>query len=233
MTLPTTAVSSLPIVAHADEGGGAHHAHPDLAHHFDTLEQQLDSAKLGMWCFLVTEVLMFGGLFAAFIMFQHFDKQIFLEAHNKLNKVQGGTNTVVLLTSSLTMALAVRSSQQGKRKATSAYLLATLGFAFMFLVIKYFEYMHKIHDGLLPGTHFSNHELPKAAHVFFSLYFMMTGLHGIHVVIGIGLITWILIRNQKGQFSPDFYTPVDLVGLYWHLVDLVWIYLFPLLYLIG
>jgi len=161
------------------------------------------------------------------------DKEVFVQAHDALNKVQGGTNTIVLLTSSLTMALAVRAAQQGKRGLTGTYLLATIGFALVFLVIKYFEYTHKIHDGLLPGTHFTNTHLPKSAHVFFSLYFMMTGLHGIHVLIGIGLIGWVFLRNQRGEFDKSFYTPVDIVGLYWHLVDLVWIYLFPLLYLIG
>jgi cytochrome c oxidase subunit III len=155
----------------------------------------------------------------------------------------GGTNTVLLLTSSLTMALAVRASQLGQRNHASVQLLLTLLFAGGFLVIKYFEYSHKFHDGLLPGPEFcaSHHlaadaackHLPKSAHVFFSLYFMMTGLHGFHVVLGMSLISWLLYRNIKGHFVPTFYTPVEVVGLYWHLVDLIWIYLFPLLYLIG
>ncbi len=217
---------------HAQDEHG-HHGPKFLAHHFDTPEQQFDSAKLGMWVFLVTEILMFGGLFAAFILFKSFDTKVFIEAHEHLNKIQGGTNTIVLLTSSFTMALAVRSAQQGKKGLTSAYLVATIACAFIFLIIKYFEYSAKFHHGLLPGPYFTNTELPHSAHVFFSLYFMMTGLHGIHVTIGIGLITWILIRNMKGQFSSEFFTPIDVVGLYWHLVDLIWIYLFPLLYLIG
>jgi cytochrome c oxidase subunit 3 len=232
----TTSTASAEAPEHAPgEGHGhdGHHGPAFLAHHFDTPEQQLDSAKLGMWCFLVTEVLMFGGLFAAFILFKSFDTKVFIMAHEHLNKVQGGTNTVVLLGSSLTMALAVRSSALGRRSQTNNYLIATIACACIFLVIKYFEYSHKIHDGLLPGDFFANHELPRSAHVFFSLYFMMTGLHGIHVVIGIGLISWVLIRNLRGDFSPEYYTAVDIVGLYWHLVDLIWIYLFPLLYLIG
>ena len=216
-----------------DHDAHGHHGPSYLAHHFENPEQQYDSAKLGTWVFLVTEILMFGGLFAAYILFKSFDPQLFIEAHHHLDKVMGGTNTIVLLTSSLTMALAVRSSQLGKRGQTSLFLLATLACAGMFLVVKYFEYSHKIHDGLLPGPYFTNPDLPKQAQVFFSLYFMMTGLHGTHVLIGMGLITWILIRNIKGEFSAEFFTPIEMVGLYWHLVDLIWIYLFPLLYLIG
>ena len=217
-----------------DEHGQQHHHGPKfLAHHFDDVEQQFDSAKLGMWCFLVTEILMFGGLFAAFIVYKSLHNDIFIAAHHHLNKIQGGTNTIVLLFSSLTMALAVRNSQIGRKGQASVMLLATIACAGVFLVVKYFEYTHKIHDGLLPGPFFHAHDLPKEAHVFFSLYFMMTGLHGIHVVIGMGLIFWIFLRNQRSEFSPEFYTPVEIVGLYWHLVDLIWIYLFPLLYLIG
>ena len=218
---------------HGHDEHGHHHGPSFLAHHFDDAEQQFDSAKLGMWCFLVTEILMFGGLFAAFIIYKSLHNDVFIAAHQHLNKIQGGTNTVVLLFSSLTMALAVRDSQLGKRGRAGMMLLATIACAFVFLIVKYFEYSHKIHDGLLPGPYFHAHDLPKDAHVFFSLYFMMTGLHGFHVVIGIGLMFWIWLRNQRGEFSPEFYTPVELVGLYWHLVDLIWIYLFPLLYLIG
>jgi cytochrome c oxidase subunit 3 len=217
--------------AHGD--GHGHHGHKDLAHHFDSLDQQFDSAKLGMWTFLVTEVLMFGGLFAAFILFQSFDKAVFVQAHHHLDRVMGGLNTVVLLTSSLTAVLAVRAAQLGNRKQVNLYLIATILCAGIFLVVKYFEYSHKIHDGLLPGDAFTYPGLPKRAHVFFSLYFMMTGLHGFHVVLGMCLMTWILIRNNRGDFSPEFFTPVEMVALYWHLVDLIWIYLFPLLYLVG
>jgi cytochrome c oxidase subunit 3 len=239
-------MSSTTAEGHEQEGHGGHghHGPSFLAHHFDTPAQQFESAKLGMWVFLVTEILMFGGLFAAYIFFQGVKPELFIEAHHHLNKIQGGTNTIFLLTSSLTIALAVRSSQLGKRSHATAHLVATLLFACGFLVIKYFEYSHKIHDGLLPGPAFCNPQavelaadaacktMSKDSHVFFSLYFMMTGLHGIHVVIGMGLITWVLLRNLKGEFSSEFYTPIEIVGLYWHLVDLIWIYLFPLLYLI-
>jgi len=223
-------------------GHDDHHGPSFLAHHFDNADQQFESAKLGMWVFLVTEILMFGGLFAAFIFFQGIHQATFIEAHHHLNKIQGGTNTIFLLTSSLTIALAVRASQLGNRNNATLQLLATLGFAGGFLVIKYFEYSHKIHDGLLPGPAFCSsahlaadaacRTMPPDAHVFFSLYFMMTGLHGFHVVLGMCLITWVMLRNIRGEFSPEFYTPVEIVGLYWHLVDLIWIYLFPLLYLI-
>jgi heme/copper-type cytochrome/quinol oxidase subunit 1/heme/copper-type cytochrome/quinol oxidase subunit 3 len=218
--------------AHGHDEHG-HHGPAHLAHHFDNSDQQFESAKLGMWVFLVTEILMFGGLFAAFIIYQGLHKDLFLQAHHHLDKVMGGTNTIFLLSSSLTIALAVRASQLGKKNQTTAMLVATLLFACGFLVIKYFEYSHKIHDGLLPGPYFHAHDLPKDAHIFFSLYFMMTGLHGFHVVLGMCLISWILVRNIKGEFSSEFYTPIEIVGLYWHLVDLIWIYLFPLLYLIG
>jgi cytochrome c oxidase subunit III len=243
--MSSTTATEAPEHGHDDHGHGdhGHGDHPSfVAHHFDSADQQFESAKLGMWVFLVTEILMFGGLFAAFIFFQGLHPETFIDAHHHLNKIQGGTNTIFLLTSSLTIALAVRSSQLGKKSHATLLLLATLAFAGGFLVIKYFEYSHKIHDGLLPGPAFCSsahlaadaacRTMQKDAHVFFSLYFMMTGLHGIHVVLGMGLITWILLRNMRGEFSGEFYTPIEIVGLYWHLVDLIWIYLFPLLYLI-
>lgn len=204
------------------------------AHHFDSADTQFDANKMGIWVFLVTEVLLFGGLFCAFAIFRSWYLPAFVEAHHHLDKVMGGLNTVVLISSSLTMALAVRAAQMNKKNLTVGLLLITLACAGAFLVVKYFEYSHKFHDGLLPGAFFTypNAKFPEEA-LFFSLYFMMTGIHGIHVVIGMGLITWILIRAKKGEFSSRYYSPVEGVGLYWHFVDLVWIYLFPLLYLIG
>jgi cytochrome c oxidase subunit 3 len=141
---------------------------------------------------------------------------------------------VILITSSLTMALAVSSTQRGKTNRAVVLMGATIALAFGFLFVKYLEYSHKFAEGLLPGIHYTNTEItnPKAP-IFFSLYFMMTGLHGIHVLIGIGLITWMIIRSKRQEFSPNFYTPVELVGFYWHFVDLIWIYLFPLLYLVS
>jgi cytochrome c oxidase subunit 3 len=163
----------------------------------------------------------------------------------------GGANTIVLLFSSFTAAMGVRSSQLGRRKATSTFLAITIACAFIFLVVKYFEYGHKFHAGLLPGKFFGHPmegifgpiptgenleeaaELPARAHIFFSLYFVMTGVHALHVIVGIGVLIWMFVRNQRGEFSKDYFTPIDISALYWHLVDLIWIYLFPLLYLID
>jgi cytochrome c oxidase subunit 3 len=221
---------------HDDHG---HHGPAWLAHHFDTPAQQFDAAKLGMWVFLVQEVLFFSGLFVAYGIFRSWYPTMFVAASHQLDKVMGGTNTCVLLFSSFAAAMAVRSSQLGKQKQTGNWLLLTILCAFGFLLIKYFEYSHKFHTGLLPGQYFAPHDLhghgpplPANAHIFFSIYFVMTGLHGLHVVIGIGILVWIYIRNARGDFSKEFFTPVDISALYWHLVDLVWIYLFPLLYLV-
>jgi cytochrome c oxidase subunit III len=261
--------------AHEGAGHGDHaHAHPSfLQHHFDTPAQQFDASKLGMWIFIATEILMFGGLFCAYSIWRGLQPDIFDQAHHFLNKIMGATNTIVLLFSSLTAALAVRSAQLGKRNQTSAYLVITILCAFAFLVVKYFEYAHKFHLGLLPGHCFghpyfsgsiqngqevgtclrvhadagagsplwvraideSGHEqlLPPRANMFFAIYFVMTGLHALHVIIGMSILTWVLVKNMRGTFSKEYFTPVDLGALYWHLVDLVWIYLFPLLYLVG
>jgi cytochrome c oxidase subunit III len=204
------------------------------AHHFASAEDEFEAAKQGMWIFLVTEVLMFGGLFVAYGIFRGLYPEMFHEAHQFLAVKMGTINTIVLITSSLTMALAVSSTQKGHRDRAILYLVCTFVLASCFLVVKYFEYSHKFHDGLLPGAYFNNPELknPKTP-LFFSLYFMMTGLHMIHVLIGMGVIAWVLKRTVRGEFSPYYYTPVEMVGFYWHFVDLVWIYLFPLLYLVG
>ncbi len=212
----------------------ASHEQPTyLAHHFDTPAQQFDAAKLGMWIFIVTEILMFGGLFVAYAVFKNHEPQVFVAAHHMLDKRLGALNTVVLLFSSLMAALAVRSAQTNNKGLTTAMLLATLGFAGGFLVIKFFEYSAKFEHGLLPGRHFTAHAVHPETNIFFGVYFMMTGVHGLHVVIGIGLILWVLLRANKGEFSSRYFAPVEGVGLYWHLVDLIWIYLFPLLYLVG
>ena len=225
------------------EGHGAHaHAHPAfLAHHFDTPAQQFDAAKIGMWAFLVQELLFFSGLFVAYGIFRGWYPEMFAQASHQLDRTMGTVNTLVLLVSSLTAALAVRSSQLGKKDEVTRYLIVTIVCALIFLVVKYFEYGHKFEAGLLPGKYFHPHaehlapntHLGPEGHVFFSLYFMMTGVHALHIIIGIGVLIWILKRNLSGEFSKDFFTPVDIVALYWHLVDLVWIYLFPLLYLVG
>jgi cytochrome c oxidase subunit 3 len=205
------------------------------AHHFDSADTQFDANKLGVWLFLVTEILLFGGLFCGFAIFRSWYLPAFVEGHHMLDWKMGSINTVVLITSSLTMALAVRAAQTNKKQQSMTLLLVTLACACIFLVVKFFEYRHKFHDGLLPGKYFNPTEpfAHKEAALYFTLYFMMTGIHGVHVLIGMGLITWITIRTARGQFSQRYYSPVENVGLYWHLVDLVWIYLFPLLYLIS
>ncbi len=211
------------------------HLHePFLQHHFAAPAQQVDAAKIGMWVFLVTEVLLFGGLFVGYGIMHAKHPEAFASAHRHLDRVLGALNTVVLLVSSFTMVMAVAAAQAGKRRQLIRYLIATLSLAGVFLVIKYFEYSHKIHEGLLPGQLYSYRgEAVPGEFMFFSFYFMMTGLHGLHVAAGMVAISWVLRRAVRGDFSERYYTPVDLVGLYWHLVDMIWIYLFPLMYLIS
>lgn len=215
---------------------GEHHADhdPRLQHHFATFEQQFDAAKIGMWLFLATEILLFGGLFVGYALQQAAHPEAFVAAHHHLDKRLGALNTVVLLFSSFTAVMAVWSEQHNKQKAMIRYLIITLLCAGMFMVVKAFEYHHKWEEGLLPGMFYSHHgDTVPNQFIFFSFYFMMTGLHGIHVLIGMVAITWVLLRARKGHFDSTYNSPVDLVALYWHLVDLIWIYLFPLLYLIS
>lgn len=205
-----------------------------LADHFSDPVQQRESAKLGMWLFLLTEILLFGGLFVAYAVYRAWYPELFLGAHKYLDVTMGAINTVVLITSSVTVALSIYSIQKNRVQQSKMLLLATILLAGVFLVIKYFEYSHKIHLGLLPGKYFSYTGLMELAnpHVFFSIYFVMTGIHGLHVIIGMVVLGWVYMRMSRGEFSSEYYTPVELSGLYWHLVDLIWIYLFPLLYLI-
>jgi len=299
-----------------EEGGNGQHAHhhdPHLAHHFETPDQQYTSGKLGMWMFLGTEVLMFGGLFCAYAVYRHNHPEVFEYAHQFLDKNLGALNTIILITSSLTMAWGVRAAQMGNKRLLVALLSLTILGGAGFMVVKTVEYSTKWKHDLFVGprnnfyqdaaetTHkekvaeLEREELhvkegekakeeptvkveadqvdPNAGgpdavvatnvppnktpaglskesgeekltytelnkqdrhrvYTFFAVYFMMTGLHGIHVLVGMALIAWILIRALGGEFGPKYFTPVDLVGLYWHLVDLIWIFLFPLLYLI-
>jgi cytochrome c oxidase subunit 3 len=217
-----------------------HHSLPYLAHHFETPIQQFDAAKLGMWLFLAQELLFFSGLFVAYLVFRLWYPEAWSVCSHELDWQMGTINTLVLLFSSLTAVLAVRSAQVGDRAWTGRYILITIACAFVFLVVKYFEYAHKFHAGLLPGHYFApvaghtiSNVFPPGSAAYFSVYFMATGVHGLHVIIGIGVLFWIYLRNAKNEFSPEFFTPVDLVALYWHLVDLIWIYLFPFLYLID
>jgi cytochrome c oxidase subunit III len=230
-------------VAHSETHSTSHDAHhghsPYLAHHFTTMEQQFDSAKMGMWLFLLTEILLFGGLFCAYAIYSSGEHaEMFKSAHKMLDWKLGALNTVVLITSSVTVALAIRYVQLGRKQLSAGLLAATVILAGVFLVVKYFEYSHKIHVGLLPGKfyHYDGSEgaiLGNNPHIFFSIYFCMTGLHGLHVIIGMAVLTWVMIKTIKGQLNAEYFTPMELGGLYWHLVDLIWIYLFPLLYLIG
>lgn len=194
---------------------------PGHFHHLEP-EQAYASAKLGMWLFLATEVLLFGGLFCAFAIYHHRYFEMFHEGSLHLNKWWGATNTVVLLVSSFFMAWAVDAAQHGDNKRVISRVNVTLLCAVLFMCIKAIEYSGKIQDGLFPPPN-----------IFYGLYFTMTGLHGIHVLIGMGAIWWVRSLAKKGVYSETYYTPVEVVGLYWHLVDLIWIYLFPLLYLIG
>jgi cytochrome c oxidase subunit 3 len=207
-----------------------HPAH--LEHHFHSPAQQRGAAKLGMWIFLATEVLFFGGLFMAYGALRYFYPGTFRAAHEFLSVPLGGLNTAILITSSLTMALAVRAAQVSDRKQLVRMLAVTLVLAGAFLVVKYIEYSHKFHAGLLPGRYFTAKGIEGLPHVFFGVYFVMTGLHGLHVIAGMIVIAWVLIRGRQGRYSAQYYTPVENVGLYWHLVDLIWIFLFPLLYLV-
>ncbi|OUU24531.1 MAG: hypothetical protein CBC13_03290 [Planctomycetia bacterium TMED53] len=305
--------------AAAHEGGhgdGHDHGHghsPFLAHHFDSLQQQFEAGKLGMWLFLATEVLLFGGLFCFYTVYKANHPDLFEWGHHFLDKRWGATNTMVLLFSSLTMAMAVREAQLGRKNRILFYLIVTFLCGMGFMGIKYIEYSKKFHEGLYPGKAFSyatvdgaeaerkkieeeslmslvdtslpeakavtikpkaktarekgpavapgglaiekpkltegehpddpnelfidpSHlppvERPENAHVFFSIYFCLTGLHGIHVLVGMGVMVWLMVLVMKNKVGSEFFTPVDLGGLYWHLVDLIWIYLFPLLYLV-
>ena len=296
------------------------HHDPHLGHHWDNLEQQFEAGKLGMWLFLATEFLLFGGLFVGYAVLRHNQPEIFAYGSEFLDTKMGAINTVILILSSLTMALAVSAAQLGKTRALVILLTLTLLGGAGFMVIKYFEYSHKIHYNYVWGTKLyqpvdfvpieeqappaafkggtaelevpigvdtesgipmpisavpppasaptglalgtaseeahghdaedahehtehvhtghgepdprSDPNRPANLHLFFGIYFVMTGLHGIHVLIGMGVIAWLLVRGARGEFGPNYFTPVDLGGLYWHVVDLIWIFLFPLMYLI-
>ena len=209
--------------------------HPKLQHHFDDMAQQIDASTLGMWVFLVTEIMFFGGLFTAYLVYRHAYSEGFAEASHHLNVTWGAVNTIVLIVSSLTMALAVRSAQISAPARTQvAWIAATMVLGAAFLGVKAIEYTDKFTHHLVPGPNFHwEGKHPAPAQIFYSLYFCMTGLHALHMIIGLGIMTVIGIMAWRRQFDADYYTPVEIAGLYWHFVDIVWIFLFPLLYLIG
>jgi cytochrome c oxidase subunit III len=258
--------TSIP-VEHPQHGGGHGpdpHRPPHLKPYFVSSEQQFDAAKLGMWLFLVTEILLFGGMFVAYGIYRAWHPELFAEASTQLDTTLGAINTMVLLASSLTVAWSIRGAQMDNRKVLFWNLVATVCLAGVFMVIKYFEYTHKFELGIYPGAGFvfpegtdftlqglvtagqtavispdiagyqpGDHGITnQRAGLFFSLYFIMTGIHGLHVLIGMVAISILAVKAWKGKYSSAWYTPVENTGLYWHVVDIIWIFLFPLMYLI-
>ena len=217
--------------------------HSTLAHHFDSYDQQRESATLGTWAFLITEIMFFGALFLAYLVYRSQYPEAFAVASNHLDTWMGAFNTAILIFSSLTMALAVRAAQLGRKKGIILFLVLTILLGGVFLGVKVVEYSAKFEHHLVPGPNFEFHAAPLAegaaavdprhVEIFFSIYFGMTGLHAFHMIIGIGLMLWLIWLARKDRFSPEYHNPVECVGLYWHFVDIVWIFLFPLLYLLG
>jgi cytochrome c oxidase subunit III len=205
-----------------------------LRHHFDNVEQQHEASWIGMWVFLATEVMFFGGMFLGYSVYRAAYPQAFAGASNHLDVWLGTINTAVLICSSFTMALAVRAAQLGRRRAVMIFLFLTIVLGAVFLGIKFTEYHAKFAEHLVPGRAF-RYDRPAAdgAQIFFSFYFAMTGMHALHMIIGLGLLTALIVKTARGGISASYNTPVELVGLYWHFVDIVWIFLFPLLYLVG
>ncbi len=218
-----------------DPAGEVAAAATHLRHHFASAEQQLDASILGMWTFLITEVLFFGGMFAAYAVYRNMYYGAFASTSRYMDVTLGGTNTAVLICSSLTMVLAVRAAQLSKRRDTMLFVVLTMVFGIIFLGVKAFEYHSKWVEHLVPGFNFQYEPAQYAQHaqILFFLYFCMTGMHAIHMIVGLGLLTWLFVKARKGVFSNAYFSPVEMVGLYWHFVDIVWIFLFPLLYLIG
>lgn len=205
-----------------------------LEHHFRDLEQQRDASTLGMWIFLATEVMFFGVLFMGYTAYRVVYYESFAAASHHLKLLLGGINTVVLLSSSLTMALAVHAAQLGRSKALVGFLLVTMLLGAVFLGIKAVEYYAEYEELLVPGLNFAySGPNPGQVEIFFLLYFFMTGLHAFHLVVGIGLVGSIALLAWRGRYTPAYHTPVELTGLYWHFVDVIWVFLFPLLYLID
>ncbi len=210
-----------------------------LAHHFDSLEQQHDAARLGMWTFLVTEIMLFGAVLTGYAVYRAAFPAEFEAGSARLDVILGGVNTAILLGSSLTMALAVQSAQLGRRKAIIVFLLLTVALGIVFLAVKASEYLHDYRESLIPGLRFdearweSTVPEPSRVQLFFVLYFVLTGLHAVHMLIGMGVLLFVAWRARTGRYDSEYHTPVEMAGLYWHFVDIVWIFLFPLLYLIG
>jgi cytochrome c oxidase subunit 3 len=220
----------------------------ELQHQFADPRQQRDASTFGMWVFIAQEVLFFGGLFAAYTVYRSQYPAAFAAGSHHLSWKIGFANTLVLIASSFTMALAVHAAALGKRRRIVVFLLATVLLGGVFLGVKYFEWGEKIRpclgDGpytgcLAPGERFDPSTLHlegdegRHAQIYFSLYFGMTGLHALHMIVGIPIILTIAYLAGRGRFTPHYHTPVEIAGLYWHFVDIIWIFLFPLFYLIG
>jgi|TARA_Y100000758_G_scaffold57385_1_gene36682 cytochrome c oxidase subunit 3 len=201
-----------------------------LNHQFEDLQQQYEAANMGMWAFIAQEIMFFGGLFAGYTVYRFKYLGAFIEGSNYLPLELGALNTAVLIASSFTMAMAVRAAQQGAKNPLLRWILATMVLGTTFLVIKAFEYADKYHHGLLPGFSFDGSGQLK---IFFSFYFAMTGMHALHMIIGLGLMVWLIPKIRRGTYTSEYFSPIENFGLYWHFVDIVWIFLFPLLYLIG
>jgi cytochrome c oxidase subunit 3 len=220
--------------SHSFGEAGVHAHHPAHQHHFDTMEQQQEAATLGMWVFLVTEVMFFGGLLMAYLLYRVWYPEAWAIGSLELDITLGGLNTAVLILSSLTMALGVRAAQTGQQRQIVPWLLITIALGLVFLVVKGFEYEHKYALNHIPGANFSfPGPWENQVEIFISLYFALTGRHALHMIIGVGIMSTIAWMAAKGRFSPQWYTPVEVAGLYWHFVDIVWIFLFPLLYLVD
>ena len=214
-----------------------HQHHPRLAHHFESLEQQTESSLLGMWIFLATEILFFGGALMAYMVYRRWYPDAFALASSHIAILPGAINTAVLIFSSLTMALAVHAAQTGERTKILFFIVVTMILGAAFLGIKGYEYHEKYVEGFIPGLglefRFPEPQYANNAQIFFSIYFVLTGLHALHMIVGLGLMTWMYIWVKNGVIDDQYYAPIEIVGLYWHFVDIVWIFLFPLLYLIG
>ena len=233
-----------------DAAGHEHVVLPQHRHHFATEEQQREAGSFGMWLFLLTEIMFFGGLFFAYLLYRNWYYDAFVAASNQLSVPLGGANTAILITSGFFMALAVWAAEVRKKALLVIFLVLTTLFGLAFLGIKYDEYHEKYEKHHIPGANFDVSQFinpsayglnekplaPDAAQktqMFFFLYFAMTGMHALHMIIGIGLLVWLLARAQRGDFTAGYVAPIENFGLYWHFVDIVWLFLFPLLYLIN
>jgi cytochrome c oxidase subunit III len=213
-----------------------HHHHPFLQHHFEDMGQQHEASTLGMWFFVAQEILFFGGIFVAYFVYRSMYPEAWAAGATHQSWQIGAANTIVLIGSSLTMALAVWGAQAAKRKFTTLMLVLTLVLGGIFVGVKGYEYYDHIHHGLFPGQAFTyvdaNPALTRGIELFMVFYFSMTGLHALHMIIGAGLLLYFIRRAWRGDFGPEYYSPIEIMGLYWHFVDIVWIFLFPLLYLV-